>query len=78
MKDYKYLFTLKVNRESEEKIIEILKGKKNVKEYLIRAILKFEEEEGNNKGKDLFQSNVISSLKRIENRLEQINRNTEI
>lgn len=77
-KDYKYLFTLKANREKEKKIVEILKKQANVKEYLMNTILEYEEKKENSLNEKKFQNEVSILLKRIEEKLERINRNTEI
>lgn len=68
-KSYTYLFSLKNEREQEEKISKILKAQGNVKEYLIRAVEYYEE-------RFIRDEAIKKELENIQSEIQKIRMNT--
>lgn len=75
-KKYTYLLTLSTTKNEENQIAEILKNQDNVKEYIKKAILFYEQKNDNLNEEELLK--IESRLKKMELVLEKIYNNTKI
>ena len=75
-KKYTYLLTLSTTKNEENQIAEILKNQDNVKKYIKKAILFYEEKKEDLK-KEEFEKIGIE-LQKMERLLEEIYNNTKI
>ncbi len=75
-KKYTYLLTLSTTKNEENQIAEILKNQDNVKEYIKKAILFYEQKNDELNEEELLK--IESRLKKMELVLEKIYNNTKI
>ena len=75
-KKYTYLLTLSTTKNEENQIAEILKNQDNVKEYIKKAILFYEQKNDEFNEEELLK--IESRLKKMELVLEKIYNNTKI
>lgn len=75
-KKYTYLLTLSTTRNEENQIAEILKNQDNVKKYIKKAILFYEEKKEDLKKEEFEKIDI--ELQKMERLLEEIYNNTKI
>lgn len=75
-KKYTYLLTLSTTKNEENQIAEILKNQDNVKKYIKKAILFYEEKKEDLKKEEFEKIDI--ELQKMERFLEEIYNNTKI
>ena len=75
-KKYTYLLTLSTTKNEENQIAEILKNQDNVKKYIKKAILFYEEKKEDLKKEEFEKIDI--ELQKMERLLEEIYNNTKI
>lgn len=75
-KKYTYLLTLSTTKNEENQIAEILKNQDNVKRYIKKAILFYEEKKEDLKKEEFEKIDI--ELQKMERLLEEIYNNTKI
>ena len=75
-KKYTYLLTLSTTKNEENQIAEILKNQDNVKKYIKKAILFYEEIKEDLKKEEFEKIDI--ELQKMERLLEEIYNNTKI
>lgn len=75
-KKYTYLLTLSTTQNEENQIAEILKNQDNVKKYIKKAILFYEEKKEDLKKEEFEKIDI--ELQKMERLLEEIYNNTKI
>lgn len=75
-KKYTYLLTLSTTKNEENQIAEILKNQDNVKKYIKKAILFYEEKKEDLKKEEVEKIDI--ELQKMERLLEEIYNNTKI
>lgn len=75
-KKYTYLLTLSTTKNEENQIAEILKNQDNVKKYIKKAILFYEEQKEDLKKEEFEKIDI--ELQKMERLLEEIYNNTKI
>ena len=75
-KTYTYLLTLSTTKNEENQIAEILKNQDNVKKYIKKAILFYEEKKEDLKKEEFEKIDI--ELQKMERLLEEIYNNTKI
>ena len=75
-KKYTYLLTLSTTKNEENQIAEILKNQDNVKKYIKKAILFYEEKKEDLKKEEFEKIDI--ELQKMERLLEKIYNNTKI
>ena len=75
-KKYTYLLTLSTTKNEENQIADILKNQDNVKEYIKKAILFYEEKKEDLKKEEFEKIDI--ELQKMERLLEEIYNNTKI
>ena len=75
-KKYTYLLTLSTTKNEENQIAEILKNQDNVKKYIKKAILFYEEKKEDLKKEEFEKIDI--ELQKMERLLDEIYNNTKI
>ena len=75
-KKYTYLLTLSTTKNEENQIVKILKNQDNVKEYIKKAILFYEQKNDDLNEEELRK--IEGRLKKMEQVLGKIYNNTKI